>query len=636
MADQPQSTLKRKRTRTACEPCKDRDRRKRCDGGYPCDSCVKYEYECHYKPQDSRNHHGSPKKARYGESSSSLPDAVLYGSPKKARYGDSSASLPTPKCTRDSSSRGVKSLERVKHGFGESFSSIPASIHQRTPKKARSSASLPAPNHARESAPSSSSGEDGNRESSSSPSASKKADIASGPYLETNTSTTSAKQLPPKAGLQKVPKLHLLAWNIGERPMVSGTERPKRAETLSLERLPSWATIDELALTYFQKVDICYNFLDQAKFFQRWKVRQLVADEKKPFDSILFGVAALGNLFSRREASMAELQLIESARAIIDEHCEDIPSTEILTGQLLRVIYLRMTASPHVAWMASCTLMHMIEAAYLHFTQTSTTDNDTKQAAEDRNEELRWKLYGVAQYFNSTISLDLGRSIVVFQGKVPSILPYLKQQDATKELLSLSPITEVLNPSNQSKSNLQSAFLQVLYSIHTQPPSILAQTKLMLSIYQRLRALHWSLSPELLNGALELMTKALQCVREMLLTNSPWHYTASLPFQIICTLLAIDTRSSLSKLGDAMKVLGEVATAYGTKAMREAYKTARLLVLRYQQRKEDDAKLLGGFMHTDPLPFVDPALYKSNMQDLQELGYSDPWLSELLADMPGL
>jgi hypothetical protein len=34
------------RAREACEPC--RERKRKCDGTYPCTSCIRFEYACHY------------------------------------------------------------------------------------------------------------------------------------------------------------------------------------------------------------------------------------------------------------------------------------------------------------------------------------------------------------------------------------------------------------------------------------------------------------------------------------------------------------------------------------------------------------------------------------------------------------
>ena len=91
-----------------------------------------------------------------------------------------------------------------------------------------------------------------------------------------------------------------------------------------------------------------------------------------PVDSLLLGVAALGCLFGHWPVAI-ETQLVHSARIAL-EYCQ-LPAPQIgnIVGWLLRVIDLRLTSSPHATWMASCTLMHLIETTKLHF--GSSTDS---------------------------------------------------------------------------------------------------------------------------------------------------------------------------------------------------------------------------------------------------------------------
>lgn len=45
---------KRKRSRLACEPC--RERKRKCVGGNPCETCVSWGYECHFHGQKEKRH----------------------------------------------------------------------------------------------------------------------------------------------------------------------------------------------------------------------------------------------------------------------------------------------------------------------------------------------------------------------------------------------------------------------------------------------------------------------------------------------------------------------------------------------------------------------------------------------------
>ena len=85
----------------------------------------------------------------------------------------------------------------------------------------------------------------------------------------------------------------------------------------------------------------------------------------------------------------------------------------------------------------------------------------------------------------------------------------------------------------------------------------------------------------------------------MVASSCPWHQVANVPFQVVCTLLAIDNRAALALLPDAMQTLREVLTAYDTDAMREAYSTAYLLIALHQRRKEDDTRALGDVLRAN-------------------------------------
>ncbi|KAJ5330045.1 hypothetical protein N7541_005827 [Penicillium brevicompactum] len=55
-----QSEVKRKRARVACEPC--RERKRKCDGDEPCNTCRYWDYDCYYdrQPRRRRTHQEAP------------------------------------------------------------------------------------------------------------------------------------------------------------------------------------------------------------------------------------------------------------------------------------------------------------------------------------------------------------------------------------------------------------------------------------------------------------------------------------------------------------------------------------------------------------------------------------------------
>jgi hypothetical protein len=78
-----------------------------------------------------------------------------------------------------------------------------------------------------------------------------------------------------------------------------------------------------------------------------------------------------------------------------------------------------------------------------------------------------------------------------------------------------------------------------------------------------------------------------------LLTSTPLsRHVGNIPFQIICIFLAMDVRESLSNIGNAMRILEEVAERYQTASVKEALKTARFLVRLSKKRKDEDSDIL--------------------------------------------
>lgn len=72
----------------------------------------------------------------------------------------------------------------------------------------------------------------------------------------------------------------------------------------------------------------------------------------------------------------------------------------------------------------------------------------------------------------------------------------------------------------------------------------------------------------------------------------PWWTVISVPFQLLCVLLAVDSRESLGYVAQTMSVLEEVGRSFNTHMTREAVGCASLLIKLSRRRKEDDLKSL--------------------------------------------
>ncbi|KAL4966776.1 putative C6 transcription factor [Aspergillus stella-maris] len=502
--------------------------------------------------------------------------------------------------------------------------------------------------------------------------------------LEANSGAAFARRLNPKNDIAGAPKLHLFGWNVGAR--YSTPEWTQALASVKLRAIVEIVSQDEmrsLAGIFFEKVDLCYPFIDRdtllRQISRRWLPSSSEALGYGPYDAVLCGVAAFGYLFSRRQASATELQLVESARVILEQGLQSEPLSplETVTGWVLRVAYLRMTTTAHAAWMASCSLMHLIEATSMHIEPTSNValDRASTSTSGSCNPETRRRLFAMARHLNVWISFELGRSRVVLQGATslpPSQHPIpptalngaSSPPIGTKtDIFNLLPISESLDPNEaQDISTLETALSDVLTITPANAPLTLVQCNLTLCIYRRLRSLNSTISPDHLDHILSLSSGGLTAASELVAQTSPWHQVANVPFQVIVTLLAIDTRASLGMLGRAVRVLGEVAQVYDTETMREAYTTAYLMVAMHQKRKEEDLRVIKDVLtfnpsssastssvlvpqgvsptglaaqgQTDAGAQIREAAVQSDHTLMDYPGFS--WLSDILVDIPSL
>ena len=453
--------------------------------------------------------------------------------------------------------------------------------------------------------------------------------------LEANSPAAFVRKLALALDPANAPRLHLFAWNL----FLGGRTSSRSPCVLSVVDILSQSDMESLASIYLAKVDPCYGFVDRKRLNRMISSRWTSNSVGGSYDAVLCGVAALGFLFSRTRAENAEVDLVQIAKHILEQSDDARPSIDIVTGWVLRVAYLRMTASPHIAWMASCATMHALEASGIHSTQPAHTIAELPQYNETL--ELCGRVYGIARHLNIWISYDLGRSRVVLPQLHPG-MPSARPGDYTTELLSLLPVSELLSPDKSpSAADLKAALRNVLDGEHSEPPLVMAQCNLSLLLMRRLRGLDFLISGAILDDVLRLVSRGLQAVETLLITGSPWHHVANVPFQIVCILLSIDTPSTLARLGDAVRTLNNVAQTYETEATREALNTACLLIHLHQKRKSSDAASLAEVLRTYwSLPsfgIQDGGGSYPNWNEWEGVNNTNAsWLDDLMMDLPNL
>lgn len=363
---------------------------------------------------------------------------------------------------------------------------------------------------------------------------------------EANSGAVFARKLGLKIDPDLAPKLNMFAWNLGLRhqsPLPS-TSLSSAGATVSIVDI---ITLDEmrfLTAVYFEKIDPYYPFLDRKELSCRttemWLPSTSTAPASfTPYEAILCGVAALGSLFSRRENNNTENQLLETARSILESHlCFHSPSIDLITAWVLRVSYLRIAGIPHLAWIASCTLMHLMEASGLHM--ELPVNSILAETSDEISLETRRRLFGIARHFNLWFSFELGRTRVTF----PTATTKLPESsnNSTKDIFSFLALSESLDPEQaQDIPALEQVLIDIMNIGDLQPPMILTQCNLMLCVNRRLQSLNVTITGEVFSQFLGVARQGLRVAQEMVLSHCPWHTVANVPFQIVCALLSIDT-----------------------------------------------------------------------------------------------
>lgn len=429
----------------------------------------------------------------------------------------------------------------------------------------------------------------------------------------------------------------MFAWNVflGAR---DATLPQESSSDLPLTAIISQQEMESLAGVYFQKLDPTYGFIHRPDLDRHIGTRwQHSPETSTEYDAVLCGVAAIGSLFSNVQPTVAEHRLAQLARALLQRTLPQVPTVVSITAWVLRTSYLKLTGTPHEAWMASCIVMHMVEAAGLHC--EPRTDSVLPPPTQDVvDPELRRRIFGVAQHLNIWMSYDLGRSRVSLH-RATTQLPAPRPGDVTVELLELLPYSAMLDPERAvNAAELESALLDVLARKHSIAPSRMAQCNLVLCICRRLQSFNISLSgPTYHDRILAQIRVGIGAAEELLEARTPWHHMANVPFSVICVLLAMDTLPSLAQLPDAMRSLSRIAQTYRTEATREALETASLLIYLYQKRKEKCTARLSEVLRRYPVPNVASAeaadaTTRSQGQASEDMG----WLNDLVAEIPNL
>lgn len=382
-----------------------------------------------------------------------------------------------------------------------------------------------------------------------------------------------------------------IAWNLGLRNACSTSSAQPQPWSQIIHRREMMKYLE----TYENVMHPIYRFINVSEIAHLVDSNQGQDHQRQGtmLDAIVCGIAAIGSLFSESKDMTMEIALEQNVRVILDAHAEDehhLPETAC--AWLLRTLYLRASKVPHACWHASCIVMHACERARLHIEETVVYMKNTGSSPvlDPR------RTYHVAKLLNTWISFELGRTHVSL-ARASTILPDMSNvgSESSVTMLHLFDLSLNLEPSATPSHERLLDILQEVVNVHCPSPVVvLSQAMVVLSIVRRLRfGLGLQLSTDTTALILSIGQKGMACTNEILNTNGgPWWHLATLPYQVLCTVMALNTRKALTLVPTVMETIKNAHSRYPTQMMDRILKRSLALVHALHKHKLDDARLL--------------------------------------------
>lgn len=519
-----QSTVGRRKSRRACEPC--RKQKRKCDEQEPCYSCQRYEYHCYY--DDSKRKRLCPN----------IKATTIEKIPSWSKVSSPSTDITIR-------SGGVVPKE------------LPSDSSSYEPEIAR-----PQPT----------------------PTANAFAKRLANVLSNTKATTRSAGQHD--------------SWNLGLRLSTSLDKNLTRL--ISLEEAQTYASV------YFNKVHPIYYFVDHAHFETYIRTRWMDYRATE-YDAVVCGVVALGSLFSGSQALRQEIELVELAKTLLDVwspvRLTALASLDGATAWTLRVLYLRMAMDPHSAWIAARSALIALqgEAEYIRQDADSTTrcagyDVCNSDADYELHSRLHWAVTALYTWICNEYEPSQNT-----RGFVAVPCPPPKTSGPNDYLPSLISIFQIsLRICNVDRRHSFLELLSILDSVKALPSKSMHDVLQLhksyhaFCLYRFMRLTSSVVPAATMSLMIRLGKPGLAAALRLAQDHQPWWHIVHIPFQFLCSLLAMDTRESFAEIEGVMATLRGIEHCYvgQTDLMRRVITISEGLVRMCHKRKTEAADLL--------------------------------------------
>ncbi|KAL7922772.1 hypothetical protein ACQKWADRAFT_68872 [Trichoderma austrokoningii] len=409
-------------------------------------------------------------------------------------------------------------------------------------------------------------------------------------YMSQSSAVAFPNQLGVELKSPHPPRLHSFAWNCGIRPEEQGSIHAP------LTDLVSWDECRRYSDVYFATVDAPFRLFDKAKFVQQCDAFYSgQGNQHLVLGAVIGAVVALGSLFSFRQGHALESEIVKHVKDVLeDSSFSRLPSIDQVNAWILRTLYLRATTRPHLTWLASCTVMHLVEACGLHRDIDSDFVTQTVEAPAVEDDGYK-RTFWIAWSVNTLIAYEYGRSKIHVDGVESRLVPFADDSDAGLQVRMARALPsegsgggDVVSVSRSLENAIQK--LSELGDIKGFPA--LTRGDLCFCLYRRLRLLKVSIGRDTVSHILTIGHSAVEAASEFAQREIPWWNVLGTTFQFFCVLLAIDNYESLAQVSWVHTKLREVYQRFETRMGSEALDAAATLRKALLTKKQQEINML--------------------------------------------
>lgn len=538
VAAQPQAPKGRQRAKQACDEC--RRRKRKCDSTFPCAMCVQFEYPCKI-------------------------NGVL---------------VPGQKLKR--------SLDVMLESSEASFQTAPSAPPSVPALTVASTYPSTEPSATAEEAAHQTTAEDVARQTPLPPLNRGIIEPAKRRYMNQNSAVAFPNQLGVELESAHPPRLHSFAWNCGIRPEEPGSIHAPLTNYISYEECRHYTEI------YFSTVDVPFHLFDKQKFLQQCDTYFNRRNQDLILGALIGAVVSLGSLFAFHQGHPMESQIVKHVKDVLEDSTfSRLPSIDQVNAWILRTLYLRSTTRPHLTWLSSCTVMHLVEAVGLHRDLNSELVTQSLQTPATEDEGSK-RTFWLAWCLNTIIAYEYGRTKIHFDGVDSRSTPFDDKSETGLQIrmARILPSDSLSGDVMTVSKSLEAAIQKLLDMGEVKGFPALTRGDLCFCLYRRLRLLKVSISKDTLSQILQIGHTAVEAASDLAERGIPWWNVLGTTFQFFCVLLAIDNRDSLTQVSWVMPKLERIVEILNTHMAAEALDTAKTLMRDALAKKNQEIALL--------------------------------------------